>query len=115
MYNLVQTVYDAYMTTSTTNEVYEDLIENHGLEQLPKGYRYNIWEGAYGTVYFELQKMRKYEWMGWRTILENTADSWEDLNKKAHVVRKLNALYTKHFIPPVKPKRFIDDFLGTMP
>lgn len=96
------------------NETYEDLIENHGLPRLPKGYRYNIIKGYYSTIFFQLEKQRTFTWMGWRTIKTTEKDQWE-IRDKTDIVDVLFFLYEAHFNPPKPPKDFIDDFVGTMP
>lgn len=114
MYIGAVAVYYVYMTTSMTNQAYEDLVENHGLTRLPDGYRYEIFHGYYGSIFFELQKRRKYSWMGWKTVRVSDSDTWNIVDKKT-LVKKLEKLYNSHFNPPAPPKHFIDDFVGTMP
>ena len=114
MYIGAVAVYDTYMTTSMTNQVYEDLIENHGLTRLPDGYRYNIGKDGIGGVFFDLQKQRKFTWMGWRTVKTTDKGQWE-IKDKTDIVDVLSFLYRAHFDPPKPPKDFIDDFVGTMP
>lgn len=102
-------VYDTYMI----NETYEDLIENHGLTRLPDGYRYNIGKDSY-VIFFQLEKQRKFAWMGWTIIKTTEKNKWE-IDDKTDIVDVLSFLYEAHFNPPKPPKDFIDDFVGTMP
>lgn len=99
-----------------TNQAYEDLVENHGLTRLPDGYRYKISRGYYfpDDILLDLQKQRKFAWMGWKTIKTTDKNPWE-IKDKTDLVDALSFLYETHFNPPKPPKVFIDDFVGTMP